>query len=249
MKWIVFLAILVFIARSFLKTLSSGRLLKIQRLHLGAAPAFDPGLVDCYVRFQGRVESPNAFDTPLRRRACVFFQSRVFAEWQTKEKKPKKGLATHRKTLYRQESPAQPIKLANTLGEVYVDYSLLAVEKGAANRLNQAKVKSFICPEVCRDQADAKYKTYVATEQWLKQGDAVTIFGKLVKQADGQLRLISPGHAHFPDVVLVDSAYKGAGAKGLLAEADQKIASRKRQLVVLSVFFMVAVVLSITVLI
>lgn len=222
MRWIGVL--MAFLAAIFLvRSWAEHRRLDTRRRHLRGAPAFDPTLVDCYVRFLGRVEMPNTEVSPLRRRPCVFFLSRVYAEWQTKLKKPKKGLATHRKTLYRQESPPKPIKLANARGVAYLAPGLLAGSEGT-RRLNREKSESPDCPAICAGQAQDKYKTYAAADQWLANGDTVAVYAKLERHEQGRLTLAATGNPSYPSVLLVESEHSGTHLRGLLAEVDRQIA-------------------------
>jgi hypothetical protein len=218
-------------------------LFKMQRIkdrfkHLRGAPAFDPALVDCYVRFKGRVDLPNMFNSVLRRHPCVFFQSRVFAEWETKLKKPKKGMVSHRKTLFEQVSPVPVIKVVDAKGvAVYLDSSVLAVSS-EITRLNQEKTVAPTCPWICGEQADPKYKLYTATEKWLTEGDDVHVYGKLEKTSDNQLMLTPTGHAYYPTGVMVESPQGGSGLRDVFAETDKRINSLNTKLVITALLFL-----------
>ena len=80
---------------------------------------FDPGKVDCYVRFIGKVQTENTATLPFSKKECAFYAANMVAEWTTKKKKPERGLETHRKTLLRTHS-ADEFELVGTKERVYI---------------------------------------------------------------------------------------------------------------------------------
>jgi hypothetical protein len=224
MKFLIFLISLLglcWFVWSIFKACKKARLLKKARQHLNDAPAFAPDLTDCYVKFHGRVITPNQNTTPLQHQACVLYQTKVFAEWQTKLKKPQKGMTTNRKTLYSDQSTLSlPVELVGADGtRVYVDFTAFD-QTGNVVELSNDKFKSARCPDLCSDQAQAKYQFYTSVEKWLESNAAVMIYGKLEKSSAGQLSLAPTGKADYPTVFKVNLR---GGGRNLVAELNKKL--------------------------
>lgn len=223
MNFVVFLLIFLWfcwLVSAIFKAVKKNRLIKLAKQHLDDAPAFANDLIDCYVKFHGRVVAQNQATSPLRHQPCVFYQSKVFAEWQTKLKKPQRGMTTNRKTLYSQQSNIPlPLELvANNGASVQVDFTVFD-QPGNVVELSNDKFKSAHCPELCSEQAQAKYQDYVVVEKWLKSDAAVIIYGKLQKSPSGQLSLTPTEKTDYPSVFKV---YSKSGRK-LDAELSKKL--------------------------
>lgn len=239
MKFLIFLIILLgfcWLFWSIFKACKKTLLLKNARRHLNDAPAFALDLTDCYVKFHGRVVTPNQDTTPLQHQPCVLYQTKIFAEWQTKLKKPQKGMTTNRKTLYSNQSAVSvPLELLGSDGTpVSVDFNAFD-QTGNMVELSSDKSKSARCPEICADQAQTKYQHYVTVENWLESNATVMIYGKLEKSQTGKLSLAPTKRAAYPTVFKVNSK---SGRK-LDVELGKKLFRSK-----LGIFWRVALLLA-----
>ena len=178
--------------------------------------AFSTDKIDCYVRFTGKIASEKAHRLPLSNSECVFYIASVVAEWQTKAKKPSKGMETQRKPLMREQS-ADELMLEGSDGPVYV-----AVEDFSANRLELRKREKTQanCPPQLADKAESKYKTYRLLERYLQHGDKVAAQGRLSRNADGRLFIKPTRRLDFPSFVVI---------KEQLAQLTDTIAATARQ--------------------
>lgn len=239
MKIFIFLISLLglcWLVWSIFKACKKARLLKKARQHLNDAPVFDHDLTDCYVKFHGRVVTPNQNTTPLQHQACVLYQTKIFAEWQTKLKKPQRGMTTNRKTLYSNQSTLSlPVELVGADGTwVYVDFTAFD-QTGNVVELSNDKYKAAHCPDLCSDQAQTKYQHYLSVEKWLESNAAVMIYAKLEKNSAGQFSLVPTEKAAYPTVFKVNSK---SGRK-LDAELSTKLFFSK-----MGVFWRVALLLA-----
>lgn len=213
---------------------------------LKGAPAFSPHLIDCYVKFYGRVATPNQNTTPLKHQPCVWYQTKVFAEWQTKAKKPQKGMVTNRKMLYEQQSSGSSfVELISENGtKVIVDLNAFN-QKGNVIEVSNDKRTLFNCPTVCINQAQAKYKQYSSVEKWLENNALVMIYGKLNKGSAGQLSLFPTTRNDYPSVFKVVSK---SGRK-LDTEINKKLFRAKMGLFWCTLFFIAALVFALAILV
>lgn len=204
---------------------------------LKGAPAFSPHLIDCYVKFYGRVATPNQNTTPLKHQPCVWYQSKVFAQWQTKAKKPQKGMVTNRKMLYEQQSSGSSFieLIAENGTKVIVNVNAFN-QKGNVIEVDHDKRTLSACPAVCINQAQSKYKQYSSVEKWLENDALVMIYGKLNKGAAGQLSLSPTTRNDYPSIFKVVSK---SGRK-LDAEISKKLSGAKMRLFLWIVVFIAA---------
>ncbi|MGX9725795.1 MAG: hypothetical protein ACTFAK_00290 [Candidatus Electronema sp. VV] len=123
------------------------------------------------------------------------------AEWQTKAKKPGKGMETQRKPLLREQS-SDELMLEGSDSPVYVK-----VEDFSANWLVLRKWEKMQanCPQHITYRAESKYKTYRLLERYLKHGDQVTAQGRLSRNADGRLFIKPTKRLEYPSFVAVET--------------------------------------------
>ncbi len=181
----------------------------------GNPAAFSPDMIDCYVRFTGRIATEKAHRLPLSSGECAFYIASVVAEWETKKKKPGKGMETQRKPLLREQS-ADELMLEGKDGPVYVK-----VEDFSANWLElrkREKTQANCPPQVVR-KAESKYSTYRLLERYIQDGDKIAAQGRLALNADGRLFIKPAKRLEFPSFVAVATQ---------LAQLTETIAAKAR---------------------
>ncbi|MCI5137931.1 MAG: hypothetical protein D3922_05865, partial [Candidatus Electrothrix sp. AR1] len=80
---------------------------------------FNPGKIDCYVRFHGKMAGENRAVLPHSGKECAFYSASIVAEWETKRKKPAKGMETQLKPLCWEQS-ADELELVGKSDRVYI---------------------------------------------------------------------------------------------------------------------------------
>lgn len=158
---------------------------------------FSPDKLDCYVCFQGKLTAGNAYALPFSSKTCAFYQAEVFAEWQTKRKRPAKGMETQRKPLFRDQSSVE-MELVAGEQRIYVraeDFTQSGLW------LHQNEKIQRQCPEQIKNLFDRKYETYQITEYFACSGDTITVQGKLTRSMDGRLFVKPTGRLKFPSFV------------------------------------------------
>ncbi|MCI5132451.1 MAG: hypothetical protein D3904_13285, partial [Candidatus Electrothrix sp. EH2] len=173
-----------------------------RRTWMAENPArFNPDLIDCYVRFKGRVTEERTCHLPLSGSECVYYAAQVTVEYKVKQKKPAKGWETVRKPLLREQS-ADELELADKDCRVYIK-----VEEFTKSCLElRSKEKSQAhCPPAIKAQDNSKYKKYHITEQFLFHGDSVTAQGRLALNRDGRLFIRPTRRLEFPSFLVVQT--------------------------------------------
>jgi len=181
----------------------------------GNPAAFSPDMIDCYVRFTGRIATEKAHRLPLSGSECAFYVASVVAEWETKKKKPGKGMETQRKPLLREQS-SDELMLKGKDCPVYIK-----AEDFSANwlELRKREKTQVTCPPQVAYRAESKYRTYRLLERYLKDGDKVAAQGRLSLNADGRLFIKPAKRLEFPSFVAVETQ---------LAQLTETIADKAR---------------------
>jgi hypothetical protein len=202
---VVVLILLVIIVISFYRKTQS---LKKIRQRLLNIPAFDSDLFDCYVKVSGHIKSDNAFRTPISNNHCAFYIVKVFALWETKEKKPAKGMEQHQKLIFNTVMPSTLLEVSKGKDIVYVDMPEFFDK--ADFLLHSQTVESRICPAVYQSVAVAKkkYQKYQVLESWCSHADQVVIYGKLVKTHEGLLCMKPTELGKFPSFICLQQYKK-----------------------------------------
>jgi hypothetical protein len=168
--------------------------------HLKELPSFEPNLIDCYVKFVGKIETENQFKTPFTQKNCAFYNSRVIAHWETKKRKPNKGLEKHNKILFDDKSSVTELEMVNNKGRIYVNIQKFAA-KGELN-LHSSDSTIQSCPECCSNKINRRYRQYQVLERWCSHLDKVIIYGRIVTTT-GRLSIVPTGLLEFPSLLLV----------------------------------------------
>ncbi|MCI5123584.1 MAG: hypothetical protein D3925_03685 [Candidatus Electrothrix sp. AR5] len=189
------LMLLFFVWKEFTKMLAYlARARMVQR-----PDRFNPGKIDCYVRFHGKMAAENRAVLPHSGKECAFYSASIVAEWETKRKKPANGMETQLKPLYWEQS-ADEFELVGKSDQVYIkaaDFTKSWLQ------LRKNDKSSARCPEKARGQDQAKYRKYHVAENFARSGDMLTAQGRLVREADGRLFIKPTGRLKFPAFVVL----------------------------------------------
>jgi hypothetical protein len=181
----------------------------------GNPAAFSPDMIDCYVRFTGKIATEKAHRLPFSGSECAFYMASAVAEWETKQKKPGSGMETQCKPLLREQS-ADELTLEGKDGPVYI-----TVEDFSANwlELRRQEKSQGNCPPHVADKAKSKYAIYRLFEHYIQHGDKVAAQGRLSLNADGRLFIKPAKRLEFPSFVAVATQ---------LAQLTETIADKAR---------------------
>jgi hypothetical protein len=160
------------------------------RAKMAQNPAtFSPDKIDCYVRVEGKLTSNNRFISPISRDECAYYHSQVLAQWQTKRKKPAKGIEMQRKPLLKTQSHEE-LEIDTQKERIYIETKQFNKYRLHLRRYETAQTT---CPPQIQDKEDKKYKTYQVMENYAYHNDHIIAQGKLTRHADGRL-FIKPTH-------------------------------------------------------
>ena len=197
-----------------------GKQQKQRQKHTRKALRFSPQHVDNYVFFVGRLVDKSPTHLPLSGQACLFYSAFVLALWQSKRKKPNKGMEKHRKVIWRALSSPE-LCLEVDENRVYIDVAAFESHQGFLD-LHDYNQPLNQCPQIATSADKAKYKRYEIVERFCRLSDEYMVAqGKLVRQADGRLFLHASGLFAYPSFVgvcaqgqeldLVDTVAEQAG--------------------------------------
>ena len=166
-----------------------------RRAWMAENPApFSPDLIDCYVRFKGRITNAQTQRLPLTNSECVYYTALVVAEWQVKQKKPASGWETVRKPLLREQS-SEEVELVDKHHRVYIKVEEFT--KSCLELHSREKIQAR-CPQPVKDKDKSKYKKYHLTEYFILHNELVTAQGRLARNRDGRLFIRSTRRLGFP---------------------------------------------------
>jgi len=227
------LALLVVAVRIFLKNLAVRRLCR----HLQKAPTFSPELVDCYVRFQGGIITPDAHCLPYSQQPCAYYQTKLLASWKTKQKKPAKGEDTHEKLLYQNESVKQPVlSLVDARDRrVYVDLESFKNKQLPTQQATLTqKEQPWQFPELanCTAPLLPKYQTLRKVVHWYQRGQTAVVYGRLSTDATGRLHLQPSAADEYPSFLVISDAGHQAAEETQIVKKYLKQRANKRNLLI-----------------
>jgi hypothetical protein len=159
---------------------------------------FDSDLIDCYVRFTGKIVEGAGGILPWTKKRCAFYMATIQAEWTSRQKKPHSGTITHRKHILRDQS-SKELALTGKKGTVYVDLSTFNKDQLALHEY--AKSQSICPPEVLALQKNNP--TYQLMERFIQVQDTVSVQGRLVQKNDGRLFIEGTKAVQYPSFVMV----------------------------------------------
>ena len=172
-----------------------------KRARMAEHPApFHPDCIDCYVRFTGRLAEGQNAERPFSGKQCAFYVAAVQAEWTSKQKKPGKGMVTHRKHLMRDQS-AKELAITDKEITVYIPLDRFNKDQIALREYNK---KQASCPPEVIGQQNKKHPlTYHLLERSIDRRDTVSVQGRLVQKNDGRLFIEGTGLVQYPSFIVV----------------------------------------------
>jgi hypothetical protein len=186
---VVFVCVLIYLIIACISVFREKQYLKRIAQHLLNVPRFDKGLIDCYVKVKGKITSKNLFYSPLSQNPCAFYQLKVLALWETKAKKPNKGMKQEKKRIFKQVSDSTQLALEVISNEkqelIHIDMAEFFEQP--ASLLHESNSQFTNCPSFCKQFDEEKYRTYEVSEYWYSQADRVVVYGKLTKSDEGVL--------------------------------------------------------------
>ncbi|WPD21891.1 MAG: hypothetical protein SD837_16985 [Candidatus Electrothrix scaldis] len=173
-----------------------------RRAWMAENPApFSPDMIDCYVRFKGRITEEKAHRLPLSNKECAYYSALVTAEWQVKAKKPARGMETARKPLLREQS-SEEIELADKEHRVYI--TMEEFTKSWLELHSKEKTQAR-CPSQVTAQDHGKYKKYHLAEHFILHNERITVQGRLARNRDGRLFIRPTLLLEFPSLLSVQT--------------------------------------------
>ena len=198
--------ILILFVILFIRLYLKNQFLKKIRRHLLNIPAFDKGLIDCYVRVSGSIKSDKVYSSPISKYRCAFYLVKILALWETKRKKPGKGMEEQKKVIFKSVSPLTQLEISegtyNDIDIIQVD--ILEFFEKANCLLMDETTESRNCPKICKTLYNHKYRSYKILESWCCQGDKIVVYGKLVKTLDGLLKIKPTKLAAYPSFICLE---------------------------------------------
>lgn len=241
MSIFIVVAVVIVLANlaALLKAIKRAKTAKKTLIHVKNAPKFSPNLLDCYVKFKGQVKPNNNSISPLTQTNCAFYSYFVIAHWTHKKKKPEKGTEPQKRLLL-QDKSADTLELVHESGHIvklrWEDF--LKLDKFHYWHTN--KQKTAVCPSTCQALAEARFEQYESIENYVLADEEVMVYGKLIRESNGDLCIIHSKINQFPSTLKLASSRSSI----LTSMQEEFIAvNRKRNLHValLFVFSMIAI--------
>lgn len=166
-NWIFYLKIAVIVVLTYFCIRGILRIWQLRRFYRtlkSAKPISANSQKGDYVSFDGVLTLPT-MKTPLSKQPCGYWGVIVRAVFQTKRKKPGKGMQTHRPVIYKTESDQLPLLLSNRkqLVHLVVNEPLrfmvnMKLKKSKSTKVPFEEAKPFVKP---------KYRSFESNEYWL----------------------------------------------------------------------------------
>jgi hypothetical protein len=199
--WIIIILLLILFIRLYLR--NNG--LKKTKLHLIDIPAFDNGLIDCYVKIRGSIKSKNTFTSPISKAPCAFYNVKVLALWQTKRKKPAKGMEEQKKVIFNTSSPRTQLEIYEVEGKEIVNIDISEFLEEPKYLLMNKTTESRQYPQICKTSSNnKKYKKYKILENWCSYANKIVVYGKLIKTNEGLLSIKTTKLAAYPSFICLE---------------------------------------------
>lgn len=195
----IVVAICMFLALlSFLKNVTS-----LNNL-INASSLSKNSEVGAYVKFKGGFTG-DALKTPVSNQSCSYWSLVIRAEFQTKKKKPDKGMQTHNPVLYKASSDELPLLISDgsQIIQLMLDNSLAIMSNPS-----YTKNETITIPvSEIQDLVKPKYKKYISEEFWFPVDSDVTIWGYILGRNKNSV-LLSNGEdkIHPPLMILGDES-------------------------------------------
>ena len=128
-----------------------------------------------FVKIEGKVTSQNNLRTPLSKKPSVFYQLQAKGEYEVKRKAPSRGYETVSRTLYSEQSEERV--LIDEKNQIFIE-----IEREQKVILKINKIKKVQKRPLPNYPSHKRATEYIYEEKYLKDGDRVVVFGRLVKK-------------------------------------------------------------------
>jgi len=129
-----------------------------------------------YVHFQGEVKMP-IIKSPIFNKACVYWKTFIWASFESKRKKPNKGMQEHSPLLDVKESEIPPLIVSHSSYLMHINFSRLS---SVMINLDRSEDREKKPPnETVQKLAKDKYKAYRIHEYRLPNNANVAVWGKI----------------------------------------------------------------------
>jgi len=223
--FIIFIAVVIALVNlfAFFKAHKATKIAQKALKHLKGAPNFSPGLVDCYIKFTGKVKPDNVYNSPVNNTRCAFYSYFVIAHWTHKKKKPGKGTEPQKRLLL-QDKSAATLELIHKSGAIvklgWEDFLI----RDKFHYWYTHKAKNTICPSTCQELAENRFKKYESIENYLYSGEEIVVYGKLIRVNNGDLYITHSKTTQYPSSLQLASS-----EKSVLAYSKEKLSSKIRK--------------------
>jgi len=151
-----------------------------------------------FVHFKGKLAMPE-MKTPYSQNSCSYWGIIVRAVFQTKAKKPAKGMTTHRPVIYKSESDQLPLMVSakpNTI-QIAIDKPLrfmvnMQTKESTSSELNIAEAQAVDKP---------KYTSYEYSEYWLPKNAVLNVWGVVSAINDSCISVSSSDKPKIPTLI------------------------------------------------
>ena len=129
-----------------------------------------------YIHIQGNVKMPT-IKSPFFNKQCVYWKTYIWAWFETKRKKPEKGMQEHSPLLEVKESEMPPLMVSQSGFLAHIDLSRLS--STMLNLVRKEDRQTSPPNEATAKLAKEKYKAYRIHEYRLPNDASVAVWGKV----------------------------------------------------------------------
>ncbi|MBF0264235.1 MAG: hypothetical protein HQL46_03120 [Gammaproteobacteria bacterium] len=182
-NYVVIVILFIFFIKAFLRSLTLRKFyLKLQT----AASITDQISNGDYIFFSGRLAMPQMI-LPVTKKRCGYWGATIRAVFQTKAKKPGKGMKTHQPVIYKEESEQLPLlltsqnKAQNKLIHIAIDKPM----RFMVNLKSKITESKQIPIDAAKEFDQAKYTSYKTSEYWLPEKANLQVWAMVTGNNNG----------------------------------------------------------------
>lgn len=145
-------------------------------------PLFNEALAGYYVKFKGVVVSPNQYDIYFFQTNYAFYRLNVDGHNQVKLKKPSKGYKTVTTSIF--STISHGFFVNNQNQNIFVEVENPKNNSTSILNIHEKSLKSdsLLKNFDFKVEPNRQYKGYIYSGDYLKKGETVTIYGRLIKK-------------------------------------------------------------------
>jgi len=156
-----------------------------------------------YIRVQGNMRMPH-IKSPFFNNLCVYWKYYIYASFESKRKKPNKGMQEHNPRLDVNESDTPPFIVEQSNYLIHVAFTDIST---AMINLTASKDKRKNPPNEKAEQlAKSKYKAYRVHEYRLPINADVAIWGKVDSINGNMINIVHSSEEKYPSFLYTGSA-------------------------------------------